>query len=130
MPAEAVTADLWQVCMYGSGTVNVEFRGTSNSREPWIWVGYKRGGSDGDRYYVAERIAEALNSGWKINIGRETETSGNYRGFEVRVIGPMVDADPPNLHWMEDKSWRVESARARLMDRLCGIGIDTMACDR
>jgi hypothetical protein len=85
------------------------------------------GQCDRNRFHVCEQIADFLNGGarpeWFDQLERRGEESAeDLDGTRIYATGPMIDADPPNLNWVEDDSEDARNKRARLMDRLFGIG--------
>ena len=68
-------------------------------------------------------VRDYMNGGvrpeWLDDLYRVGETQTEAAdGTSVDVVGPFVDADPPNLVWVFDESQDARDARARLMDRL------------
>ena len=127
----------WRVTYYGSGTVTVSdgrLQGTRfgvRSVGPHIGIHYRPHPSgessetkDSERLEIAKWLAGLLNGTYdNRNLMQRTgETTGIWNGVEFSAIGPHVDTNPPNCFWKQDESWDAKTARARLMDRLFGIG--------
>jgi hypothetical protein len=94
---------------------------------PWLYIygpiGADDDSTDRNRYAVCMAIRDYLNGGarpaWLDDLRRTSETHAcDLDGTSISAIGPMFDADPPNLNWVEDNSDTMNVARARLMDRL------------
>lgn len=126
---------MWRMVAYPSGTVTVSDgrrRKTAFgevSVGPHIYIGYRSepgATPDHDRYELAHLISKLLN--------RETTHASGLRrvgeydaisasGIRFHVTGPCVDLDPPSCNWKEDDRDEAKLARARLMDRVFGIGV-------
>ena len=113
----------WSVKSFPSGTVVVT---TGKPGDPHYYVhGHHRSPRE-QRYEVACQLRDWLNGGprhvWMGNLWRDSETRATHEdGFAITATGPMVDRDPPNLDWVEDDTRDLADARARLIDRLCGV---------
>lgn len=114
----------WQARYYGSGTTNVT---CCVPGEPWLYVyGPKDEDEDrqqSNRYPMCEQLAAWLNGGerpkWLDDMERQTETLAvGLDGSSIEAVGPMIDAAPPNLHWVTDDSDDAKNKRARLLDQV------------
>lgn len=127
----------WRVTYYGSGTVTVSdgrLQATKygvRSVGPHIGIHYRPHPSSGasettdsERLEIAKWLAGILNGIYDNRhlMQRTGETTGTWKGVEFSAIGPHVDRDPPHCIWFQDESWEAKTARARLVDRLFGIG--------
>lgn len=111
--------------MYGSGTHLVAR--SDPCSDPWLYV-YGPNSEDEtvyahDRWKVCQDLCDFLNGGtrpaWLNDLERTSEDHAeDLDGTSISATGPMIDADPPNLHWVQDDSWTAKLARAALMDRL------------
>lgn len=123
-----VASEIWEPAFYGSGTCLVRRR--DDYRAPYLYVCGPRNDDDDqwmrDRYAMCYQLTEYLNGGkrplWLADMRRTKEDEAtDLDGSSIRATGPMVDKDPPNLHWVEDDSYEAAIARARLMDMVFGI---------
>ena len=118
---------VWRVETYQSGTMIV----TRNEHKlPHFYVyGPKCSNEDEyerTRYQYCQDLAEHMNGGkvpvWLAGMVRVSETKCVHpNGASITITGLMIDADPPNLHWVHDDSFEAQAARARLMDQMFGM---------
>jgi hypothetical protein len=111
----------WLSMLYESGTTIV----TRNATEPHLYI-YGDASESEDRYIsdrciVCDAIRDFLNGGirpqWLDDFERISETEAkSLTGASIEAVGPMIDCDPPNLHWIQDPS--AHNDRAKLMDSL------------
>lgn len=129
---------MWEVRAYASGTMTVQdmeaptktFKYGVLDLSPWFYV-YGPGNEDEDqwmrdRWKVCEDLCDYMNGGqrpaWIDDMERISEVEAiALDGTSITATGPMVDRDPPNCNWDQDRSVEAVNARARLMDRLFGV---------
>jgi len=113
----------WDCAFFGSGTTIVRLK--EHQHRPHLYV-YSDSTLDEDRwmrdrYAMCYQLRDHMNGGdrpvWLDDIERLTETFAKaLTGASISAVGPMVDADPPNLNWVWDESDDAKNDRARLMD--------------
>lgn len=119
----------WMPRYFESGTTIVD---SGVAGEPWLYI-YGPGNEDEDqwmrdRFAMCEQLAEWMNGGkprpqWLSDMERQTEESAvGLDGSSVTAVGPLIDINPPNLHWVTDNSEEAKNKRARLMDRIFNHG--------
>ena len=112
----------WRVECFLSGTQIV-----TDGTWPHYYVygpgGADEGEADRNRYRVCCDLRDYLNGGerpaWLDDLVRVSESHAEALDHtSITATGPMIDADPPKLHWVQDDSDEAKAARARLMDAL------------
>jgi hypothetical protein len=116
--------ELWTQRAYESGTQIVT---TDEPGEPWLYICYPGSHDDDDHYRIrwqmCSELAAFLNGGprpaWLDDMRRVSETTlKGIDGSDIEAVGPMYDADPPNLNWRTCDDDESKNKRARLIDRL------------
>ena len=115
----------WDCAFFGSGTTIVRLK--EYHHKPHLYV-YSDSTPDEDRwmrdrYDMCNQLRDFMNGGdhpvWLSDIERLTETTAEaLTGASIHAVGPMIDADPPNMHWVTDDSDDSKDDRARLLDAL------------
>ena len=122
----------WEACFYQSGTAIVAQR-LMTYEKPWLYIyadhNPNSDGEDTDKNRIAmcNELKRFMNGGerpkWLDDFERVSEVKlVALAGASITATGPMIDRDPPNLFWVQDKSIEAAHDRARLIDCLCGVG--------
>lgn len=123
--------DRWEPQFFGSGTTIVTR--VNAPKQPHLYI-YGPGSDDEGRaqamrYAMCHQLADWLNGGerpaWMDDMRRDSERSLiGCDNSSIYATGPSYDANPPHLFWRECDDDESRNARARLIDRLCGIGAE------
>lgn len=115
----------WEPQFYGSGTTIVVQ--SVYAHKPWLYIYADSSADDGrymrDRYAMCKQLTVYMNGGdrpaWLDDFERLNEYEAkSLMGGQLYACGPMLDANPPNCHWVTDESDDAKNDRARLMDAL------------
>lgn len=115
----------WAPRFYGSGTTIVGLCG--HQHKPHLYIYADSSIDDGryqrDRMKMCDELADFMNGHarpvWLDDFERTSENCAtSLMGGSIDAVGPMVDCDPPKLHWVRDETDEASDDRARLMDVL------------
>lgn len=111
----------WQTQAYESGTTIVR---TPYADEPWLYVVIVQPIDETLRYRICDDLAAWMNGGvrprWMDDMERVSEIKlQSLDGLEIEAVGPMYDADPPNLNWRTCEDDASRWKRRQLVNWLC-----------